>query len=241
MGLKEQLFALVQIIGIDVVLAGDNAIMVGLAASRVALEVRAKVILWGIVGAVVLRIFFALVTTQLMAIIGLTLAGGILLLWVCWKMYREIKSVSATSPSPAGLSTAVVCNPQAPMGFSSALAAIIVADVSMSLDNVLAVAGAAKGNLPILAAGLALSIGLMALAASLIARLLKSYPWISWMGLVVIFYVALEMIWRGTQEVGCLAVAARACQSGLGAVIQALLMIQAKVGASPNIMPCLSA
>lgn len=206
MDLQEQLFSLVQIIAIDVVLAGDNAIIVGLAASRVAPELRAKVILWGIVGAVVLRIFFALLTTQLMAIIGMTLAGGILLLWVCWKIYREIKSAPAES-----LSTAEVSNPQAAMGFSRALATIIVADVSMSLDNVLAVVGAAKGNVPVLAVGLAMSIGLMALAAGFIARLLKYYPWISWIGLAIIVYVALEMIWRGTQEVGCLAVAARVC------------------------------
>jgi YjbE family integral membrane protein len=206
MGLQEQLLTLVQIIAIDVVLAGDNAIIVGLAASRVAPELRAKVSLWGIVGAVVLRIFFALLTTQLMAIIGMTLAGGILLLWVCWKMYREIKSVPAES-----LSTAEVSNPRAAMGFSRALAAIMVADVSMSLDNVLAVVGAARGNVVILVVGLAMSIGLMALAAGFIARLLKSYPWISWVGLAIIVYVALEMIWRGTQEVGCLTAAARDC------------------------------
>lgn len=196
--LQEQLIALVQIIAIDVVLAGDNAIIVGLAASRVAPEMRQKVILWGIFGAVLLRVFFAAVTTQLMTIIGLTLAGGILLLWVCWKMYREIKHVPEKKSSAASLGTAAVSNTQTSMGFSSAVATIIVADISMSLDNVLAVAGAAKGNLAILTVGLGLSIGLMAVAANFIARLLKRYPWISWLGLAVILYVALEMIWRGT-------------------------------------------
>lgn len=223
LGLQEQLIALLQIIAIDVVLAGDNAIVVGLAASRVAPELRARVIYWGIAGAVVLRILFALVTTQLLAIVGLTLAGGILLLWVCWKMYREIRHVPVTALSAAGVGSVSLDNPQPTMGLSSAIAAIIVADVSMSLDNVLAVAGAAKGNMPILVVGLALSIALMALAANYIARLLKVYPWITWVGFAVILYVALEMIWRGTHEVGCLAVPWTTCQNGLGAVVRALL------------------
>ena len=224
LGLQEQLIALLQIIAIDVVLAGDNAIIVGLAASRVAPELRARVIYWGIAGAVVLRIFFALITTQLLAIVGLTLAGGILLLWVCWRMYREISHAPAMALSTAGPGGSSTQVPQLrAMSFSSAVVAIVVADVSMSLDNVLAVAGAAKGNVPILVVGLALSIALMALAASYIATLLKSYPWITWVGLAVIVYVAFDMFWRGTHEVGCLAVSSTTCQSGLPAVIQALL------------------
>ena len=223
LGLQEQFIALLQIIAIDVVLAGDNAIIVGLAASRVAPEMRARVIYWGIAGAVVLRIAFSLVTTQLLAIVGLTLAGGILLLWVCWRMYREIRHAGEMVPSPSSLGAAAVRNPQPVMSFSSAVVAIVVADVSMSLDNVLAVAGAAKGNFPILVIGLALSIALMAFAASFIARLLESYPWITWLGLAVILYVAVEMVWRGSHEVGCLAVPWTTCQSGLGAVVRAVL------------------
>ncbi len=224
LGLQEQLIALLQIIAIDVVLAGDNAIIVGLAASRVAPEMRARVIYWGIAGAVVLRILFALITTQLLAIVGLTLAGGILLLWVCWRMYQEIRHVPAVVVYASSLGAAAVDTPRAAMGLSSAIIAIIVADVSMSLDNVLAVAGAAKGNFPILVIGLALSIVLMAFAAKFIAQILESYPWITWLGFSVILYVALEMIWRGTHEVGCQAVPWATCQSGLGAVVRTLLL-----------------
>ena len=174
--LYPELIALAQVIVIDVVLAGDNAIVVGLAASRVAPEMRARVIFWGIAGAVVLRIAFAGVTMQLLAIVGLTLAGGILLLWVCWKMYREI---SHHSPQPASLGAAVVSpdeRPVAALSFWSAITQIIIADVSMSLDNVLAVAGAAKGHTWVLVVGLAVAVVLMAVAATYIARLLARYP-----------------------------------------------------------------
>src|SRR5262249_40864429 len=143
-----QVIALLQIILIDVVLAGDNAIVVGMAASKLSAEQRRRVIFWGAAGAVLLRILFAVVATQLLAIVGLTLAGGILLLWVCWKMYREI-----VRPAPAAAHGAPAAKP----GFWNALTQIIVADVSMSLDNVLAVAGAAKGHIGILVIGLALS------------------------------------------------------------------------------------
>src|SRR5262249_34850703 len=143
--LYPELVALAQVVIIDVVLAGDNAIVVGLAASRVPPALRAKVIFWGIMGAVVLRIAFAAVTVQLLAIVGLTLAGGILLLWVCWKMYRELRH----APRPAAVGAQVVSGDSAQaagaLGFWSAITQIVVADVSMSLDNVLAVAGAAKG------------------------------------------------------------------------------------------------
>ena len=200
--LQAELAALLQVIVIDVVLAGDNAIVVGLAASRVAPSLRARVIFWGIAGAVVLRILFALVTVQLLAIVGLTLAGGILLLWVCWKMYREI-----TLPAPAahafagampggGMPPAVQT-----MTFGAALMQIIVADVSMSLDNVLAVAGVARDHLWVLIFGLIVSIALMGIAASLIARLLHRYRWIAYIGLIAILYVAGDMIYRGVQEV----------------------------------------
>lgn len=198
--LSTQLVALLQIIVIDVVLAGDNAIVVGLAASRVAPEVRAKVIFWGLAGAVILRILFAAVTTQLLAIVGLTFAGGILLLWVCWKMYREIRSgaLGESESTPHALGADVA--PAVHMSTGAAILQILIADVSMSLDNVLAVAGAAKGHMWILIVGLLLSIVLMAIAATFIARLLARYHWITWVGLAIILFVAVDMIWRGSVE-----------------------------------------
>jgi len=194
------LIALLQVILIDVTLAGDNAVVVGLAASRVAPDKRAKVIFWGIAGAVVLRVILATITVQLMAIVGLTLAGGILLLWVCWKMARELRPFRHRSGATSGAPGAQMVQP--PMPFWTAVVQIVVADVSMSLDNVLAVAGAAKNSVAILVTGLVFSIALMAVAATLIAKLLARYRWISWLGLAIILYVAIEMIWRGTMELG---------------------------------------
>lgn len=214
-----ELMALAQIIMIDVVLAGDNAIIVGLAASRVSPELRAKVIFWGIAGAVVLRILFAAVTTQLLAIVGLTLAGGILLLWVCWKMYREIGNMHM-EPKAHSLGAAAAAEPDAElnqartMGFWAALTQIIIADVSMSLDNVLAVAGVAKGQTWVLVVGLAVAVVLMAVAANFIAKLLAKYPWITWVGLAIIAYVAVDMIWTGTHEVACQFVDQSTCKLG---------------------------
>lgn len=193
-----ELIALLKIIVIDVVLAGDNAIVVGMAASRVPTEMRNRVIFWGVVGAVGLRILFAVIATKLLAIIGLSLAGGILLLWVCWKMYREIvrpayqTGVLETNRSGQNKST-----------FRNALIQIILADISMSLDNVLAVAGAAKGSLWVLVVGLGLSILLMAIVANLIAQILTKYHWITWIGLFVVLHVAVDMIWGGFHEVAC--------------------------------------
>ena len=186
-----QLVALLQIVIIDVVLAGDNAVVVGMAAARLPAAQRRKVIFWGVIGAVVLRIAFAIVATQLLAIVGLTLAGGILLLWVCWKMYRE---VVRPKPAPGA-------KPSDKAGFWNALTQIIVADVSMSLDNVLAVAGAAREHPAALVFGLGLSIVMMGVAASLIARLLERHRWITYIGLAVILYVAGDMIYRGFLEV----------------------------------------
>jgi YjbE family integral membrane protein len=193
---RENFVPLLNIIMIDLVLAGDNAIIVGLAASRVAPEIRAKVIFWGIAAAVVLRIFFAAITLQLLAIIGLTLAGGILLLWVCWKMYRQVTSGDMHSG-------VAVTTPDADLGFWSAVGLITLADVSMSLDNVLAVAGAAKGSTLVLVIGLAVAIVLMAVASHFIAGLLVKYPWITWIGLLIILWVALSMIYEGSHEVMC--------------------------------------
>ncbi|MGD9785338.1 MAG: TerC family protein [Hyphomicrobiaceae bacterium] len=193
---------LVKVFIIDITLAGDNAIVVGMAASQVPVQQRAKVIFWGILAAVVLRILFAAITQKLLLIFGLTLAGGLLLLWVCWKMYRgivdgaehDLDAVEAGENGADGRS------------FWSAVSQIIVADVSMSLDNVLAVAGAAGQSQLVLVFGLALSIGLMALASHFIARLLVRYPWISWIGLAIIVWVALDMVYRGSHEVTCQAI-----------------------------------
>lgn len=202
--LSTQLVALLQILVIDVVLAGDNAIVVGLAASRVQPELRAKVIFWGLAGAVALRILFASITTQLLAIVGLTFAGGILLLWVCWKMYREIRAGAVMHEAegrPHSLGAAAAPDTARPMTLGAAILQILIADVSMSLDNVLAVAGAAKGHLWVLIVGLLVSIVLMAIAASFIAKLLARYHWITWIGLAIILFVAVDMIWRGSAEV----------------------------------------
>ena len=222
MELQAELVALLQIIVIDVVLAGDNAIVVGLAASRVAPDLRAKVIFWGIAGAVLLRIAFAAVTVQLLAIVGLTLAGGILLLWVCWKMYRELRHAARPAPAGAAVSGSDVETGHQ-MSFWGAIVQIIVADVSMSLDNVLAVAGAAKGHTGVLVIGLAIAVVLMAVAASFIARLLARYPWVTWIGLAIVFYVAIDMMWRGSLEVVCEYVPEAICNQGLVASMTALL------------------
>lgn len=203
------LTALLQVIFIDLVLAGDNAIVIGLAAAGLPREQRTKVIVIGIVFATVLRILLALVTTQLLAIVGLLLAGGILLLWVSWKMWREMHYTAAEEDQAVDAlegEAANGANGAAPVkSFGQAVWQIIVADFSMSLDNVLAVGGAAREHPGVLVFGLALSIALMGLAATFIARLLEKYRWIAYIGLAVIVYVALDMIWRGWWQVRPLA------------------------------------
>jgi YjbE family integral membrane protein len=199
--LWSQLVAFGQVVAIDLVLAGDNAIVVGMAAAAVPAENRRKVIFWGIGAAIGLRIFFALITTQLLMIIGLTLAGGILLLWVCWKMFRELRSHGRDEVAPDEALEGKVGAAVATTTIGAAIWQIVVADVSMSLDNVLAVAGAAKDHPTILILGLLLSVVLMGAAANMIAHLLHKHRWIGWIGLGIITYVALDMIWRGSQEV----------------------------------------
>ena len=191
------LTALLQVIVIDLVLAGDNAVVIGLAAAGLPLEQRKKAILVGILAATVLRIVLAIFTVQLLAIIGLLLAGGLLLLWVCWKMWREIRTGGHEGVD--GLENADASAPR--KTFKQAATQIVIADVSMSLDNVLAVAGAAREHPTVLVFGLALSIAMMGIAASFIARLLSRYHWIAYIGLAIILYVALDMIYRGTMEV----------------------------------------
>jgi YjbE family integral membrane protein len=190
--------AFLQVVAIDLVLAGDNAVVIGLAAAGLPPDRRRRAILVGIVAATVLRLAFAAVAVELLAIIGLLLAGGILLLWVCWKMWRELRQVraehsgSALGADGAGAPTKT---------FAQAAWQIVVADISMSLDNVLAVAGAAREHPGVLVFGLGLSIVLMGFAANFIARLLNRHRWIAYVGLAIIFYVAIDMIWRGFLEV----------------------------------------
>ena len=195
--------ALVNILMIDLVLAGDNAIVVGMAASRVEKSIRSRVIFWGITAAVVLRIIFAATTVQLLAIVGLRLAGGILLLYVCWKMYRQLVSGDDHDVDADGLPVNGVVAGAATMSFAAAVWQITLADLTMTLDHVLAVAGAAKGSTLVLVIGLAVSIILMAVASHFIAKLLIKYPWISWIGLIIILWVALDMIYTGSHEVTC--------------------------------------
>ncbi len=190
--------SVLNVIMIDIVLAGDNAIVVGLAASRVSPDIRAKVIFWGIAAAVVMRIGFAAITQQLLDVVGLTLLGGFLLLWVCWRMYREIAG-DDSSGAGEGLGTASAQD--AEVGFWTAVMQIAIADISMSLDNVIAVAGVAGESVLVLIIGLGIAIFLMAVASHFIASLLVRYPWITWVGLLIILYVALDMILRGSLEV----------------------------------------
>ncbi len=204
----EGFYALLQVIGIDLVLAGDNAIVIGLAAAGLPKELRAKAILVGIIAATVMRIGFALITTQLLAIAGLLLAGGILLLWVCWKMWRELRNGHGAETEAEEALTGLDLNADGTVAggapvktFRQAATQIVIADVSMSLDNVLAVAGAAKDHPTVLIIGLVLSIALMGLAASFIARLLNKHRWIAYVGLAIILYVALKMMWEGWHEV----------------------------------------
>ncbi|WP_448950496.1 TerC family protein [Labrys neptuniae] len=197
------MIALGQVIMIDLVLAGDNAIVIGLAAAGLPKEQRTRAILIGIAAATVLRVIFAALTTQLLAIVGLLLAGGILLLWVCWKMWRELRT---SHSEEAAAQHALDGNGENGAGaprktFAQAAWQIVVADVSMSLDNVLAVAGAARDHLWVLIFGLLISIALMGIAASMIAKLLQRFRWIAYLGLLAILYVAGDMIYRGAKEV----------------------------------------
>ena len=204
--------AICQVVMIDLVLAGDNAIVVGMAAATVAKELRRKVIFYGIMLAVILRIVFAAATMELLDIIGLTLAGGVLLLWVCWKLYREIQEQREEDAGADMLESAMVLEPGSAGGLKVSVAAppkslrqaiiqVAIADISMSLDNVLAVAGAADDHMTALVIGLALSVILMGIGANLIARLLSQHHWIGYIGLALIAYVAISMIWTGGIEV----------------------------------------
>ena len=194
--------AFIQVLMIDLVLAGDNAIVVGALAAGLPAEQRKKVILIGVIAALVLRIVFALMVSWLLGIVGLVLAGGLLLLWVAWKMYRDVTrsevSESPGSPEVAGDENSGI---PAAKSFAAAAWSVAIADVSMSLDNVLAVAGAAREHPGILIVGLIFAVALMGIAANIIAQYIERYRWIAWVGLAVIVYVAGKMIWEGWNEV----------------------------------------
>jgi YjbE family integral membrane protein len=196
----EALTAFVEIILIDLVLAGDNAIVVGALAAGLPPEQRKRVIMIGVLAALVLRIGFALIVTQLLQVVGLVLAGGLLLLWVAWRMWREIREGPQIPGSEEIVGDEHWGLPPS-RSFASAAWGVAVADVSMSLDNVLAVAGAAREHPWILVFGLVLSVILMGVAANVIARYIERYRWIAWVGLLVILWVALKMIWEGAHHV----------------------------------------
>ncbi len=186
---SQDLVALAQVVLIDLALAGDNAVVVGMAVAGLPPRQKRPAIILGIGGATVIRVALGAVALQLLAIIGLLLAGGLLLLWVCWRMYRELRRPPAQAEESV----------KKPL--RAALIQIILADVSMSLDNVLAVAGAAHEKLWVLAVGLVFSVVLMGVAANLVARLLERHEWIAWLGLLIVLYVALSMIWEGWNDV----------------------------------------
>jgi YjbE family integral membrane protein len=216
------LSALFQVIFVDLILAGDNAIVVGMVAASLPAADRKRVIIIGIVAATVMRILFAIVTVQLLQIVGLVLAGGLLLLWVCWKLWRAIEEqrkekAAARAVIEATIDGEVDGEPEAPpesptevpprRNTRQAIVQIVIADLSMSLDNVLAVAGIAREHTWILVTGLVFSVAFMGLAAAYIARLLERHHWIAYFGLAVIFYVAVQMIAAGAQDVAFLSLA----------------------------------
>lgn len=200
--------ALIQVILIDIAMAGDNAVVIGLAAMRFPKPDRRKVIFWGLVAAVVLRLILAMVTATLLrkSAYVLTFGGGILVLWVAWRLYRDLhhaheEKIGAEAIAGDGNGGPVCAPVVAPTKMRRAILQIAVADLSMSLDNVLAVAGAAMNHIWVLAAGLTLSIALMGLAASVVANLLQRHPWINYAGITIVVYVALRMIWFGGLQI----------------------------------------
>jgi YjbE family integral membrane protein len=193
----EALVALGQVIFINVVLSADNAVVIGMAAMGLAAKDRFRVLLLGIALATLLRIGFAVVATTLLKVLGLLLAGGVLLLWVAWKLWRELRRTAAPGEAAAPVDE--------PKTMARALWQIIVADVSMSLDNVLAVAGASMDQPAILMAGLAISVLLMGAAATAVARLLERYRWIAYVGLAIILYIAVKMMWHGAHDIAAAA------------------------------------
>ncbi len=203
--LGPQMIALLTVIGIDLVLSGDNAVVIGTAAAGLSADLRRRAIVIGIIIAALTRMAFAMVAFYLLQVVGLLLVGGLLLAWVTWAMWRQIRRdlAAAEPPAPERPAEAAGSPPadQVRGRFRKALLAIIVADVSMSLDNVLAVAGAAKEHIEVLVFGLALSIALMGFAANLIASVMERRRWIAYVGVALVAYVSADMIWRGSLEV----------------------------------------
>jgi YjbE family integral membrane protein len=204
---SEALAALLQVVMIDLVLAGDNAVVIGLVAAGLAPEQRKRAIMIGIVAATVLRVILATVATQLLQVLGLLLAGGILLLWVCWKMWRELRTASQDQQEADEMLVDhgprhddTVAGRLGRKSFSQTAVQIVVADISMSLDNVLAVAGAAREHPFVLAIGLLLSVTLMGIGANLLGRLLQKHRWMGYVGLAIVLYVACEMVYRGAHQ-----------------------------------------
>lgn len=188
---------------INIILSGDNAVIIGMVASRVAEKDRQRIIMWGMGAAVVLRIVLSIFAVQLLHVVGLTLAGGIVLLWVAWRLYCDIREAAhdeaAAADSPQGHGGHAASHGHMPL--SIAIRQIAIADISMSVDNVLAIAGAASGNIPMLIVGLLVSVVLMGVAANIIAGLLQKYPALSYVGVALIVYVAGEMIWEGSEDI----------------------------------------
>jgi len=194
-----ELSAFFQVILVDLVLAGDNAIVIAMVVANFPARQRAQLLMMGICAATVVRVIFAVATVHLMQIVGLMLAGGLLLLWVCWKLWREIESVRAMELSPAGIYGSAPAVATKTVG--RAITQIVIADISMSLDNVLAVAGVARNHTWVLIFGLTLSIAFMGFCATVLARWLQRYHWIAYIGLLTILYVACAMVWDGSMEV----------------------------------------
>jgi len=194
------IFALLQVILIDIVMAGDNAVVIGMAAARLPKALRHKVIFWGLAAAVVLRVVMATITVELFRFVSLRVIGGVLLLWVAWRLYRDVREANALpngNGDDADHETKLSALGDSRIAMRRAIVQITLADISMSLDNVLAVAGVAINHVWVLAIGLMLSIGLMGIAANLVAKLLNKYPWISYAGVFIVLYVALSMIYHG--------------------------------------------
>ena len=190
-------FAFVQVLAINIVLSADNVVVIGMVAGRVRAADRSRVITWGMGVAIALRLVLALIAVDLLKILGLTFAGGILLLWVTWRMYRDtIAGSEGEAESDSGQSH----SQSGHVPFGRAIAQVAIADVSMSVDNALAVAGAANQNLPVLVVGLVLSVAIMAVAANYVAKLLQRHPYLAYIGVLLVLYISLEMIWRGSGE-----------------------------------------
>jgi YjbE family integral membrane protein len=193
--------AYVEVIMINIILSGDNVIVIGMAAAGLASELRGRAIMIGIAAAAVIRIVFAIIASELLVIKGINLIGGLLLLWICWTMFKELREAARGESEAGGAEHRAQAKPKL---LRQAIGQIIFADLSMSLDNVLAVAGAAKSNMHALIFGLVLSVVLMGVASNFVAKLLSRFRWIGWIGLAIIAYVALDMVWEGGWEVWAL-------------------------------------